>query len=320
VLLLNGHTGKINALAFHPDSQTLVSGGNDQQLILWRTGTPWLRAAHLEPVLCVGVSSNGPSIAAGAGNLAYFRTLEQLQARCELEQLPRDPNFYQKRPSGRFHQGLPRFNDSRALVPVSPASVTSIVFFADTPLVAVAHGNRTQPCHTYLELLSGPNGTRSRTRAFSAGVIAACAVGKRRALAVCQGDGTLAFWDIVSDQFRDTPLRKVGAALAVSPDGKLCAVVIDYVIHLVDVDRAIPVRTLSGHKGRIDCLAFLPDGRTLASGSWDRTVRYWDTNTGHELLAYEWPVGRVSALAFSPDGMVGACAGDAGTICLWDLD
>jgi WD40 repeat protein len=34
--------------------------------------------------------------------------------------------------------------------------------------------------------------------------------------------------------------------------------------------------TLKGHKGAISALAFAPDGKTLASGSEDRTINLWE--------------------------------------------
>ena len=35
---------------------------------------------------------------------------------------------------------------------------------------------------------------------------------------------------------------------------------------------------LRGHKGIVGSLVFIPDGRGLVSGSWDKTLKYWDVS------------------------------------------
>ena len=49
-------------------------------------------------------------------------------------------------------------------------------------------------------------------------------------------------------------------------------------IRIVDTLRNQVVAALKGHTGRIESLCFTSSGRTLASGSCDRTVRFWDVS------------------------------------------
>jgi WD40 repeat protein/transcriptional regulator with XRE-family HTH domain len=71
------------------------------------------------------------------------------------------------------------------------------------------------------------------------------------------------------------------------------------------------------HTDTIRTLAFSPNGRTLASGSWDGTIKMWDLESA-ELLWTNWSTDNIESLAFSPDGRTIASGGDDATIQLWD--
>jgi parallel beta-helix repeat protein len=77
------------------------------------------------------------------------------------------------------------------------------------------------------------------------------------------------------------------------------------------------IRTLSGHTGSVHSVAFSPDGKILASGSWDWTIKLWDVATGKEIRTLSGHTGSVHSVAFSPDGKILASGSDE--IKLWDV-
>jgi WD40 repeat protein len=78
------------------------------------------------------------------------------------------------------------------------------------------------------------------------------------------------------------------------------------------------LRTLRGHSDDICSVVFSPNGRTLVSGSQDKTIKLWDAASGCQLRSLSGHSSYVTSVAFSPDGRTLASAGIDMTIRLWD--
>ena len=78
------------------------------------------------------------------------------------------------------------------------------------------------------------------------------------------------------------------------------------------------VLDLRGHTDMVKGLATSPDGRRLATGSYDRTIKLWDTSTGEEVFTLRGHTGGVVGVAFSLDGRRIASGGIDRTVRVWD--
>src|SRR5271157_1356458 len=66
-------------------------------------------------------------------------------------------------------------------------------------------------------------------------------------------------------------------------------------------------------------ISIAPDGKTLASGSEDRSLRIWDIATGNQKSTMIGHSGAIEAVAFDADGTTLVSGAAEGTIKLWDL-
>ena len=67
--------------------------------------------------------------------------------------------------------------------------------------------------------------------------------------------------------------------IAYSPDGTKLAVASTIGVWIYDADTLKELNLITAE--RVESVSFSADGKSLASGSWDKTVRLWDVTTGN---------------------------------------
>jgi len=153
--------------------------------------------------------------------------------------------------------------------------------------------------------------------------------GPVRALAISQDgrtalsggfDSAAILWDLQRGAAREVLRLHDGAVNAVALRSGARAITAgeDARIALWTPERTVPDVVLTGHAGPIAGVAVSPDGETLASASWDGTVRLW-TLPGGEPVVLEGHAQNVNGVAFMPDGKAVVSVGYDATVRIWPL-
>ncbi|MEV5987346.1 hypothetical protein AB0L85_20340 [Streptomyces sp. NPDC052051] len=178
-----------------------------------------------------------------------------------------------------------------------------------------------------VEFLAASVRLRRRTVWISRGAVSALVV-----LAVLAGGSASLAWRQRDDAVFEQVLAEADRVRDTDPS---LSAQLDLVAHrlrphdkgasgrLVSTVNAPLATPLLGHTGAVYLTSFSPDGRTLATASYDHTVRLWNVTDptrperlGKPLTAHtSW----VSSAVFSPDGRILASASDDGTVRLWDV-
>jgi WD40 repeat protein len=81
----------------------------------------------------------------------------------------------------------------------------------------------------------------------------------------------------------------------------------------------VPLHWLKGHDQGVWRAVFSEDGTRVASASWDKTIRIWDTENGKQTFVLKGHEGRVTSLAFSKDGRFLYSGSEDRTVRIWNM-
>ncbi|ARP65614.1 hypothetical protein A9K65_021355 [Mesorhizobium sp. WSM1497] len=133
-------------------------------------------------------------------------------------------------------------------------------------------------------------------------------------------DAKAIIWSIKTGEAREVLLFHDGQvdAVAALPQGRFASAGADGRIAVWEAGRSTPIAVLQGHSAPVVSLAVSPDGSTLASASWDGSVRVWPLSGG-EPRVLEGHRGNVNAVAYLSDGTLASAGYDA-AVMLWPAE
>jgi WD40 repeat protein len=89
---------------------------------------------------------------------------------------------------------------------------------------------------------------------------------------------------------------------------------------LLNLTTATLTQAFPAHSGWATTVSFSSNGKILASGGTDSTVKVWNAENGRLLFTLEGHLSDITNISFRPDGKILASSSEDGTVRVWNVE
>lgn len=334
---LVGHTEAVLSVAFSRDGRYLASGSGDTTVRFWdvNTETPhFVGKGHKHWILCIEWSPNGMKLASGCKRSEVIIWDPETG-----KQIGRTLSGHKQWITCLAWKPLHLDPDSRVL---ASASKDATIRIWDTVLsqckVTLSSHLQSITCIKWsgenvifsssqdrtIKVWNPDEGSLKRTLQGHGHWVNTMAMNTDyvlRTAAFDPKDATLVPKEITEspEELAKKALERYKAVKGSSPE-KLVSGSDDFTLYLwqPEVDSK-PICRMTGHQQLINQVRFSPDTRTIASCSFDKSVKLWDGKTGKFITTLRGHVSRVYQVAWSADSRLLCSSSADSTLKLWDM-